>query len=206
MSPAGRTACSGSSSSTAPYQAARDPHPRTGPPSSTGPSAQTASDPRPGPSSTRPFLTGRWSRDSPRTCRYLQIQCRCCRRCPRGTGSATSRTETSRSARRLLPAAGRSCRRLGASQCCPAFHRQCRYARGPSSIPACRPRNAHRIRDAGIMLFPELVVRRIGIRIAPEPELLDELVALLVVGPSCLNACNSVSVMIQWTSSSTHFL
>ena len=38
------------------------------------------------------------------------------------------------------------------------------------------------IGDAQIMLFAELILRRIGIRIAAQPELLDELLALFFVG------------------------
>jgi len=37
------------------------------------------------------------------------------------------------------------------------------------------------VRNAAVVLFFEIVVREIGIAAAPEPELLDELLALLVV-------------------------
>src|SRR6516225_5926263 len=38
-----------------------------------------------------------------------------------------------------------------------------------------------RVSDAAIVLFAKLVLRRIGIRIATQPELLDEVVALLII-------------------------
>jgi hypothetical protein len=55
------------------------------------------------------------------------------------------------------------------------------------------------------VLFAILVLRRVRIRIAAQPELLDELVPLFIVAQA-LERLQLLSVMIQRTSSSTHFL
>jgi mannose/fructose/N-acetylgalactosamine-specific phosphotransferase system component IID len=70
-------------------------------------------------------------------------------------------------------------------------------------LPACEVLVG--IGDARVVLVLVFVVGRVGVGIAAQPEVLDELVALLIVG-KVLEGLALLSVMIQTTSWSSQVL